>query len=59
MPYIPPASNATNLIGLQVELTRYWCYKKRCLNVNWCYVFGQVNIKLIDKNLREWVTGIQ
>ena len=59
MPCVPPASNATNLTGLRVELTRYWCCKKRCPNVNWCYVFGQVDVKLMDEDLREWVTGIQ
>ena len=54
-----PTGNTTDLIGLRVKLTRYQRYKKRCLNVNQCYVIGQVNVKLIDKDLREWVTGIQ
>lgn len=59
MPYVPPTSNANDLIGLRVKLTRYQRYKKRCPNINQCYVLSQVDVKLIDKDLREWVTGIQ
>ena len=59
MPYVPPTSNAIDLIGLRVKLTKYQCCKKRCPNINQYYVFGQVDVKLIDKDLREWVTGIQ
>ncbi len=56
---MPPTGNTTDLIGLQVKLIRYWRYKKCCLNVNQYYVFSQVDIKLIDKDLKEQVTGIQ
>ena len=46
-------------MGLRVKLTRYQRCKKHYPNTNWCYVLGQVDIKLIDKDLQEWVTGIQ
>ena len=58
-PRVPPTNTATDSMGLRVELTRYWRCKKRCPNVNWCYVLGQVDVKLMDEDLREWVTGIQ
>ena len=59
MSYIPPVSNTIDLIGLWVKLIKYQYYKKYCLNINQYYVLGQVDIKLIDKDLREWVTNIQ
>ena len=58
MPYIL-ASGIKNLIGLRVKLTRHWCCKKHCPNTNWCYIFSQVNVKLINKDLWKWVTSIQ
>ena len=58
MPYVP-TTNTTNLIGLQIKLTRFQHYKKRYLNINQCYILSQVDIKLIDKDLREQVTSIQ
>ena len=51
-------NGVANLMGLQIEFTRNWHCKKHCPNANWCYIFGQVNIKLMDKNLQKWVTGI-
>jgi len=56
---VPPAGDFTDSIGLRVQLTRHWRCKKRCLNANWCYVLGQIDVKLMDADLREWVTGIQ
>ena len=52
-------SGVINLMGLRIELTRHWRCKKYYSNANWCYVLSQVDIKLINKDLREWVTGIQ
>jgi len=52
-------SGNINLISLRVNLIRHWRYKKNCPNANWCYILNQVDIKLIDKDLREWVTGIK
>ena len=49
----------TNLMSLRVNLTRHWRCKKNCPNANWCYVLNQVDIKLMDEDLREWVTGIE
>ena len=57
-PYVLPTGGAISSIDMRIELTRYWRYKKHCLNVNWCYVLGQVDVKLMDEDIREWVTGI-
>ena len=54
---MPSANNTTDLIKLWVKLTKY--YKKHCPNINWYYILSQVNIKLINKNLKEQVTSIQ
>ena len=56
---MPPTGDATDLTKLQIKLIRYWRCKKRCPNVNQCYIFSQVDVKLMDKDLREWVTSIQ
>ena len=53
------AGGVADLMGLRIELTRHWRCKKHCPNANWCYVLGQVDVKLMDEDLREWVTGIQ